>query len=247
MHNGVHSVSAFFEAFSTVLQLWGVAHSPPASLIIIHRKVHQAKGCCPKQCGFFSLLIKWRAVCLCSILYCFVIFIPLYTALDESKMKLVTLSGSWKGLDSHSGRVEIGFRKYSCVCVCVAVVCVVFSHTHPNTETPDVLPRFYSELPQERAEPPAGWVLVPHDLQYLYKDPSAAVVNETYITCVRWRCGSAFSVGRTGLYLQVGFDKGSLLCIIKLESLWSLSCTASCSPLTHVFCLENKPFSLFFV
>lgn len=88
----------------------------------------------------------------------------LHEAHDASKMKLVTLAG--RRLTVDPGQVELGSKKYSCMCVCVCFVISLHTHHRGETRCSCV---FYSELPQERAEPPAGGAvpLVHRDLESL--------------------------------------------------------------------------------
>ncbi len=142
-------VCPFWSFLNSSPALGSCSESPSAPLIYIHRKVQQAKGCCHRtvtqSSGCFLALNQIKGGLFAQQ---FVEIHRLYflrVVLDASKMKLVALSGSWKGLDSHSGRVEIWSRKYSCVYLCVFVS---FPRIHTNAGKTDVLPCFIASCPR---------------------------------------------------------------------------------------------------
>lgn len=125
-------------------------HSPVAATVV--------QGC--RALGVFSLLIKWTGCWRTN-------FHPLYfqrVARDACKMKLVTLSG--RSLTVTQGKWQSDPENTA---VCVSVCVLPFSHIHTNAEENRCSSAFYSELPQERAEPPAGraLLLLHHDLESL--------------------------------------------------------------------------------
>ena len=126
--------------------LGSILKSPVAPMICIHHKVQQAKGCCHRKrmtpsSGCFLTLNHMKCRLFAEIHWlCF-----LDATLDASKLKLVTLTQSYKRLNSYSGIVEIWSRKIQ---LCVAVCFVSFPRIHTDNETPDVLPCFIASCPR---------------------------------------------------------------------------------------------------
>lgn len=107
----VMHVCPFWSFINSSSALGSCSESPSAPLICIHLKVQQGKGCCHRTVtqspGCFLTLNQVKDGLFAQQFVEIHRLYFLHVALDASKMKLLALSGSWKGLDSHSGRVGI--------------------------------------------------------------------------------------------------------------------------------------------
>lgn len=175
--------SALFGDFPTALQLWGATQRVLQPLwFAFPHKVQQAKGCCYRTvspssaCCLALNQVKGRLFVEFHRLYF------LFVALDASKTKLVSLSGS-------RSKVTLGEWKSDPenTAVCVCVFCVVSSHTHQRGgEKTDVAPRFIASCPRREeshlleelcACKPWPWLCIEASICFLYSPSCCDALN----------------------------------------------------------------------